>query len=104
MPYSDPAMRVVNTRMAIYCREMAKYVLRGECVIGVLFFHYALPHEPKLGSDWAAWKSYSEALILKCAKVRVIMVHGWDKSTGVKGEIEFAEAHGIPVEYVTAGD
>ena len=104
MPYSAPAARTVTMRMDIWCREMARYVLRGEPVIGVLWYHFALEHEPKLGTDWAAWKAYAEALILKSSKVRVIKVHGWDQSEGVKGEIEFAEANGIPVEYVKAGE
>lgn len=99
MPYSDPSRRVVSHRMAIFCRKMAEYVLRGECVTSILWFHYALVHAPALSADWDAWKTYAHALIPQCSKLRVLRLHGWNTSTGVKDEIAIAEAHGIPVEY-----
>ena len=104
MPYSDPSEDVVKERMEIFAREMARFVLWGEEVIGVLWFHHALPLEPRLGSDWDAWRVYSEALIEKCGKLRVIKAPGWEKSSGVAGEIKFAEEKGIPVEYREVGE
>jgi len=100
MPYSDPSPEVIEARMAIYCREMGKFALKGERVIGVLWFHYALQQVPGLGKDWKFWKEYSEALIRRCKKVRVLMAHNWEESEGVIEETKFAKSLGITVEWV----
>lgn len=102
MPYTTRDPGVVHERMAIYARKMAEFAMQGEIVVGTLFFHYTLPHAPGLAADWQTWKSYTEALIRRCAKVRVLKVHGWDDSTGVRDETAFAKKLGIPVEYVEA--
>lgn len=100
MPYSDPSKRVVNGRMAIYARKMAEYAQQGELVVGVLWNHFALEHIPGLKDDWETWKRFSEDLLVRCQRLRIIRIDGWDRSEGVKGEIEFAKANGIPVEYI----
>lgn len=99
-PYSAPFKHVIETRMAIYARSMALFAQRGDNVVGVLWMHFALEYVPSLGNDYATWEAYTKALLGRCDRLRVLKVHGWEESPGVKDEIAYAFACGIPVEYV----
>lgn len=97
-PYSDPDPAVIEARMAVVTRYMARAVMRGELVVSPLLFHYALQHEPALGADWDTWQVYSETLLIQCAEMRILCLPGWEESAGVSGEFAFAQRHGIPVK------
>ena len=43
-------------------------------------------------------------MIIKCDELRVLMIAGWEKSVGVKVEIEYAKKHNKPVSYVLIDD
>jgi hypothetical protein len=46
------------------------------------------------------WLKQDFAVLEKCTKLVVYKMPGWNKSVGIGKEIEFAEAHGIPIEYI----
>jgi hypothetical protein len=53
-----------------------------------------------LPTDTATWTTFSETMLKGCDELHVLMLDGWDKSSGVKIEIAEAERMGIPVIYV----
>ena len=55
----------------------------------------------KLPSDWESWKRIDTAFISCCKELWVIMLDGWDESTGVAAEVKIAKELGIPVRYIT---
>lgn len=86
--------------MMTFARSMAIYAQRNEIVVGALWMHFSLAHVPGLANDWETWKSYTRMLLIRCDRLRVIMVDGWDKSAGVKDEIALAYELEIFIEYV----
>ena len=48
------------------------------------------------------WLDGTLALLARCDAV--VLVPGWEASTGARGEVEHAEAHGIPVLYDWLGE
>jgi hypothetical protein len=72
----------------------------GEHVVSPLFNHYSIHLTPGMEGDYNFWGDYSINLLKRCDKVIVVMLPGWDQSTGVKDEIEKATASGIEIVYV----
>jgi hypothetical protein len=51
-----------------------------------------------LGSDF--WVRFDEAFMEACSSINVLMIDGWDRSSGVRREIEFFTRRGKPVTYM----
>jgi hypothetical protein len=55
---------------------------------------YGLPR------DWEFWKNMDEEFVRMCSKLIVIMLEGWETSTGLTAELKLAEKFGLEVEYL----
>lgn len=53
-----------------------------------------------IDKEFDFWSSYCYSILDKCENMYVFMDDGWEKSTGVKGEITYAERHNIPIKYL----
>ena len=53
-----------------------------------------------LPSTWDFWKEYLESMIPRCDVLMVAKMEGWMLSGGIKAEVECAQRHNIPVEYL----
>lgn len=71
----------------------------GEYAITGLVHHYASIQRPDLGTDYKFWEEFCVGFIKRCDKVLVLMIDGWEKSTGVHAEINLAKRLNIPIEY-----
>lgn len=74
--------------------------------LGIFVFAPIPYNEPwekyNLPGDWAFWADFDKSFVERCdGGLIVLMLDGWDKSTGVTAEIEFAKSLGRPVYYVT---
>lgn len=54
-----------------------------------------------LPGDWPFWEEYDKAFIDHSDGLIVLTLDGWDKSVGVKAEIEYSKEIGIPVYYIS---
>ena len=50
--------------------------------------------------DWGFWEAHSRAMLSRCDSVAVLQLDGWDRSVGVRREIEIATTMGIPVRHI----
>lgn len=100
-PYSGTESQI-EARMELMCKADARLTGLGIDTVTPLAKHFILPHNRKIGSDWAFWKRYSEKLMDQCDVLLVLCMEGWEKSTGVQGEIEMAFTKGIPIIYLNA--
>jgi nucleoside 2-deoxyribosyltransferase len=50
---------------------------------------------------WDFWADFDKAFVSRMDGIIVLQIDGWDKSRGVKFEIEYAQEHDIPVFYLT---
>jgi len=53
-----------------------------------------------LEGGWDYWEQHDKLMLSKCDGLIVVMLEGWNKSTGVLAEIEFAKKFMLPVFYV----
>lgn len=58
-------------------------------------------HENDLPKEWWFWQPYDEAFIARTDALIVLQLDGWQRSTGVREEIEYATSIGHPVIYIT---
>lgn len=100
-PYThkDAAIRKQRAEQAT---EAAVKLLR----MGIFVFAPIPYNEPwerfNLPGDWAFWAEFDKSFVERCdGGLIVLMLDGWDKSTGVTAEIEFAKSIGSPVYYTS---
>lgn len=51
--------------------------------------------------DWAFWESFDKNLVKRMDGIIVLKLDGWETSTGVNAEIEFANSLQLPVYFFT---
>ena len=86
-------------------KKIAKYAIKlskeGKIAFSPLIYGLELKnHSEDFHSDWKSWQDFCTTMISKCDEFRVYRIAGWDKSEGVRGEIEYAKSIGIEVIYV----
>ena len=98
-PYSRvPDKKELMERIADFC---GYYMIKhpGEYAITGLVHHYAAVQRPELGTDYRFWEEFCVGFIKRSEKLVVLMIDGWDSSTGVNAEINLAKRLNIPIEY-----
>ena len=55
-----------------------------------------------LPQGWKFWQQHDQKFLERCDELVVVCLNGWEKSKGVKAEINIAKKLGIPVKYVDA--
>ena len=100
--YSDPDPTVKLERERVYNEVDAMLSSAGFMIVSPML---KLPvcRAGKFPDDWAYWQTYSLRMIEMCLEVIVIVSEGWQKSIGLRGEIDHAESLGIPVRYYMPG-
>jgi hypothetical protein len=99
-PYSDKNQDVVNQRVELTNKTVAKLVAEGNVVISPIVYGHTLLKYHDMPSDWEFWKNFCQSFLLKCEEMIVFKIDGWDKSSGVNGEIEIAQKMGIKITYL----
>lgn len=98
-PYTDEDPVVIEGRMAVVYNQVAKLARLGHIPVSPLLMHTVNTHY-HLPKDWDFWGRYSIELLAQCGAMVVLMVKGWEESVGVKAEVEYAQAHNIPITYI----
>ena len=97
-PYTDKNPEVVKERFNLIVKAAAIFLLDRLFVISpIVHGHPMVEAACELPSDWKFWQEYCETILIKCKKLYIIQMPGWENSTGVKAEIEFALKYRIPV-------
>lgn len=98
--HADPVVRLDRYRAA--CKKAADLMLAGKVIFcPIAHSHPISEHMPDGCSvDADLWKKQDEPYVSMCDEVIVLRLDGWEKSGGVRHEIEEAHKRGIPVSYV----
>ena len=99
-PYGDKDPNVVEKRFQETSKMVAILVSQGFVVISPIVYGHTLLKYQEMPSDWDFWKNFCQSFLLKCEEMIVFKIDGWDRSTGVKGEIEIAEKMGMKITYM----
>lgn len=99
-PYTHKFANVRQERLQTFCEVAAKFERRGEYhVVSGLYNTLLTSHDAELPDDYAFWQSYSRTMLSHSKVLVVLVLPGWQLSTGVKDEIAFAHEHHIPTVY-----
>ena len=99
-PYSNPDTAIRNRNYMKISYVAAKMVANGDSVYSPITYGHHLLAFHELPTDWEFWKKFCLDFLVKCDKLIVCKMEGWDKSVGVAEEIKFAKENGIPIEYI----
>jgi len=99
-PYTDKDPKVSEQRFRALNKAAASLMHKGFHVYCAISHTHPITLEGDLPTDWEFWKQYDTVMLSRCNKIVVVMLEGWDKSTGVAAEIEIAKELGLPVEYM----
>ena len=103
-PYSHPSAEVMEWRYQQSVKATA-WLISEE---GLNVFSPVTHSHPLVKSgcagDWKSWEKIDREYLGISKRVLVLLLKGWDTSTGVLAEIKIARKMGLPVEWVVAGD
>jgi hypothetical protein len=99
-PFSHPDESVKAERVKQLAIFVDNEIKNGNLVFSPVLYGLKVLEYVGGNDDWATWQKFCENAILSSKEVWVLMFDGWDKSTGVRGEIEFATANNVPIKYI----
>jgi hypothetical protein len=96
--HDDPKIRQERVRLgAQYCGALLK---QGQMCVSPVMLGTAILEHVDLPGDFSFWDKISFELLEKSTVIYVLMLEGWDKSRGVKAEIERARHLGKSVLFI----
>ena len=99
-PYSHVDPAVQHHRFLVVCRVAARLMRAGHQVFSPIAHSHPIAESGGLPTDWDYWEAYDHTMMMACKELWVVMMDGWDRSRGVKAEIEYMKATGKRVSYV----
>lgn len=99
-PYSNPddIIRILNYQNI--SKVAAQLISEGHVVFSPISYGHHLLKFKDMPTDWGFWNNFCVTFLLKCDKLIVCKMRGWDKSIGVQAEIDIANKNNIPVEFI----
>ena len=85
------------SKLSLYCVELFN---QGDCPFSALLMGLSFAKYGNLPTDTETWKVFSKTLLKGCDELHVLMLDGWDKSSGVAIEITKANSMGIEIKYI----
>lgn len=99
-PYSHKSKGVMSIRHLLITLIGDKLIGQGTHVFGpITESHQYVAQGGNAGTAWTFWAEHDKLMITKCDELWVIKLKGWEASTGVTAEIEYAKELGIPIWY-----
>ena len=99
-PYTNSDKNIVEQNYKLVSEIAANLVSEGYVVFSPISYGHNLLDFKEMPSNCEFWFNFCVAFLLRCDKVLVCTMPGWENSLGVKEEIEIASKFGIPVEFL----
>lgn len=100
VPYTHPRKSVIEDRFIKVCKMAGKLMNDGYIVYSPITHCHPIAMVCKLPTDWKFWKNIDETFLKLSHKMYILMLDGWQDSTGIKNEVEIANDLGIEIEYI----
>ena len=100
IPYSSKDSKIMDYRADVsdfICSELMK---EGRIIYAPISSAHFIAKKHGLPRTWDYWERFDREFVRVCSRVLVVMLEGWETSTGVTAECELAIEFGIPIEYV----
>lgn len=99
-PYTHKDPAITLERVKKVSQVVGKLTAERHIVISPIVYGEALIAAHPMPNDWDFWRSFCLSFLMKASKLMVLKLPGWEESTGVKGEIEFATLNGLEIIYI----
>lgn len=99
-PYTHEFKEISEKRFEQVTKFCAQLVSKDIFVFSPIVYGHTLASHHDMPTDWQFWKMFCEHYLKRSDKMIVLKMNGWDESTGVKQEIEFAKLNNIPIQYM----
>jgi hypothetical protein len=104
-PYSHPSTLIRHYRYVDVRKATAKLMLRGEIVYSPIVHGHSLSVERDLPETHEFWMHHCLGMLSRAKRLAVLTLDGWDKSIGVRAEMDWWEANRKhPVQFIDAGE
>lgn len=106
-PYTHPDSKVRGQRFRAATDAAATLIREGHIVYSPITMTHPIDvvlagTTATLGSDY--WVSFDEAFMDACSEMVVLKGEGWDKSSGIRREMEYFKEQGKPVRFISPND
>lgn len=78
----------------------AKLVSKGYVALSPITYGHTLLEFHQMPYDWQFWSNFCISFLSKSDELWVYKMDGWDKSRGVKEEIQYALDNNILIKYI----
>jgi hypothetical protein len=99
-PYTNPDDAIKEKNYEMVSEIAAVLTAEGHVVFSPISYGHNLIKFKDMPGDWAFWFNFCVTFLLKCDKLIVCKMPGWEHSVGVQEEIEIASKHCIPIEFI----
>lgn len=99
-PYNHPDPSIRQVRFEAACTAAVSLMWQGVHLFCPIAHTHPIAERGDLPKGWDYWKEYDHVMLNACHELWVVKIEGWDKSEGIKAEIEIAESFGMPVKYL----
>jgi len=99
-PYSHSDPQVREWRFGVVTRVAGALMATGEAVFCPITHSHTIDQACGLPSTHDFWMEMDIPILRHAARVKVLMLPGWENSKGIAQEVETAVANLIPVEYI----
>ena len=99
-PYSDELDHVREARFKLACQAAAQLIATGKTVFSPIAHSHSITSYG-LPMNWEFWARQDLAFIECCEEMVVLQLPGWEKSVGVKAEMDRAKDLGMPITFLT---
>lgn len=99
-PFSDPVARTRHKRFKAACLCCVALFKEGHYVFSPIAHSYPIALIGQIGHDFGLWRGYDLEMISRCDALMVLTIDGWDRSIGVRAEMDEAARLGKPIYYV----
>jgi hypothetical protein len=98
-PYSNPDIGIREENFALVSQYVAELNSKGIVALSPITYGHTLLNFKEMPGDWEFWKEFCITFLEKCEEMIVYKIPGWNKSRGVKEEIEIAKELGLKITY-----
>lgn len=99
-PYTDPDPRVEEFRFNSAMDAVCWLLDHRTTVYSPIVHFHPIATTHNLPSDIQFWRDHNLAMLIEAKELLILQIDGWDKSSGVRWEIEHAKENNLPINLV----
>lgn len=99
-PYSTADAIIRGYRYLAAFAYVAKLMDRGEICFSPIVYGHQFFVAGHAEQDFRFWRPFNDVMLRSASVVHVLMLEGWDNSSGIMHELEVSQSLNLPVHFV----